>query len=82
MNISLSSTSSMEVLALHAWSQCDFGDGHLVLALGGWEAWRADVGCSSAAGGEGAVAVVAYEAFADDLAVAVGGGVFADVAGS
>jgi len=41
--------------------------------LGGAEAGGADVGGAAAAGGEGSVTLVSYEALADDFAVGVGG---------
>jgi len=83
MHISLSTTADVEFSNAFA-AQGRFGDDvDVVGVLGrGFEAGGADVGGAAAAGGVGSVALVAYNAFTDDVAVGVGGVVSGDVCGA
>ena len=71
MDVSLSSSSGMEILALHAWSQRYLGDRNVVFAGCGFHSWGADVGSSSSSSAERAVAVVSDNSFADDFTITV-----------
>jgi hypothetical protein len=42
VDIALSSSSGVKVLVLHGGSECDFGNGNLVFALGRGDLWRSD----------------------------------------
>ena len=71
MNVTLSSSSSVEVLSLHARSQRYLGDGNLVLALRSFDSWRADVGNASSSSAESSIVVITNNSFADNFAVTI-----------
>jgi hypothetical protein len=71
MDVTLSSSSSVEVLSLHARSQRYLGDGNLVLALRSLDSWRADVGSASSSSAESSIVVITNNSFADNFAVTI-----------
>ena len=74
VNVSSSTASDVVVLVVGTRTKGGLGDGFGVFALGGIEAWRADVACSSASPGVCACALVAYCAGSCDVAVHVPAG--------
>ena len=71
MNISTATSSNMEILALNAWSECNLGDGDLVLAGSGLDLGGSNVGCSTSTSTEGTVTMVTDNSFADDLSITI-----------
>ena len=71
--ISGSSSSYMSLLIILAWARRSFWNDFLVMALGGFYAWRTDVGCSSTTSAERAVTVVTNNSLADYFTIHVSG---------
>jgi hypothetical protein len=71
MDISLSSSSNVEVLSLRAGSQRYLGNSHLVLALRGLYSGRADIGSPSSSGAECSIMMISHDSLADDFAISI-----------
>lgn len=71
MDISLTSSSDVEVLALRAGSQRYLGNGHLVFAFRGLHSRRADVGSTSSPGAECSILVISSNSLADDFSISI-----------
>lgn len=74
MDISLTSSSDVEVLALRAGSQRYLGNGHLVFAFRGLHSGRADIGSASSPGAECSIMVISSNSLADDFSISIATG--------
>lgn len=82
MLVALSASSHMKVLRILRVPDGSLGNDIFIGALLWFQAGRADVGVTAAAGAECAVGMVADRTFAHDGAVGVGGFVFGYVSGA
>lgn len=71
VHVTLAPSACVIVLVVLAGADGNLGDIDVVLALGGFDVGRADVGCSSTANAEGAVSMVADLALANNLSIAI-----------
>jgi hypothetical protein len=71
MDISFTSSSDVEVLSLHAGSQCYLGDSYLVFALCGLDSGRADIGSASSSGAECSIMMISDSSLADDFTISI-----------
>ena len=71
MDVSFSSSSSVEVLSFHTGSQRYLWDRYLVLALRSFDSWRADVGNASSSSAESSIVVITNNSFADNFAITI-----------
>jgi hypothetical protein len=71
VHVTLAPSACVIVLVVLACANRNLGDIDVVLALGGFDVGRTNVGCPSTANAEGAVSMVADLSLANDLSIAI-----------